>query len=101
MKNFSDLNLPKSRTIYDCEQVSINQIINCRIEVLGFQRDVKTSFGEGRAVVRIRHEEIEKKFFTNSTVLKDTLFSISPEDFPFMATVKSYKSGKNTVYQFT
>jgi hypothetical protein len=104
MKRFSDLGIkPEEKNIFLVEQISITDVTNCEIEVIDFSPDVKTKFGEGRYVVRIRYENVERKFFTNAKPIKDALDKVNKADFPFVTTIKpqKYGTGNNKTYQFT
>lgn len=105
MKKFSDLGIKPNEdsTIFPVQQISITDVTNCEIEVLDYASDVKTKFGDGRYVVRIRHENEERKFFTNAAPIKEALDKIDKADFPFTTTIKPQKwgTGNNKTYQFT
>lgn len=103
-KRFSELGIQvDDRTIFNCQQVSITDILNSEIEVLGYLPDVKTKHGEGRYLIHFKHieEGYEGKFFTNSTTLKSVLHQVGEEDFPFITTIKAVKCGNGKIYQFT
>jgi len=105
MKKFSEfgIKLKEDKNMFPVQQISITNIINCEIEILDFAPDVNTRFGDGRYVVRIRFEKVERKFFTNSKKIKESLDLISKTDFPFTATIKSenFGSGNGKTYFFT
>lgn len=103
MKKFSEMGIEvKKSDMFDVEQISINYIINCEVEVMAFHTDVKTGYGEGRYVVKVRHEGKVCKFFTNCNRIKETLNMIPEKDFPFLATIKQQRCGKNgSTYYFT
>lgn len=103
-KRFSELGIQvDDRTIFNCQQVSITDILNSEIEVLGFLPDVKTKHGEGRCLIHFRNTDdgFEGKFFTNSTTLKSALAQVNEEDFPFITVIKAVKCGNGKIYQFT
>jgi len=104
MKKFSDLGIkPDEKNIFPVQQISITDVTNCEIEILYFSPDVKTKFGEGRYVVRIKYENVERKFFTNAQPIKDALDKVNKDDFPFTTTIRPQKfgTGNNKTYQFT
>lgn len=103
MKKFSELGIvvESDKNIFECEQVSINSILNCEIEVLGYIKDIKTKFGENRVIVHFMLSEKEYKFFTNSSSIKNTLNAINCTDFPFSTIIKKVSLGSNKIYKFT
>jgi hypothetical protein len=103
MKKFSDfaIKLQGNRKVFNCPQVSITDLTNIEIEVLDFIPDIKTEHGEGRVLVLCRHEGQEKKFFTNSSDIKEALSLIPGEDFPFTTVIKAIKMGNGKIYRFT
>ena len=104
-KRFSELGIvvDDGRKIFNCQQVSITDILNSEIEVLDYLAEVKTKHGDGRVLVHYRTTDgnEEGKFFTNSQSLKGSLSQIQDEDFPFITVIKATKCGKGKVYQFT
>lgn len=56
MKRFSELGIKQadSDKIFNCQQVSITDILNSEIEVIGFLPNVKTKHGEGRYLVHFK-----------------------------------------------
>lgn len=104
-KRFSELGIKAidDRKIFNCQQVSITDILNSEIEVIDFLTAVHTQHGEGRYLVHFRMVEggEEGKFFTNSQNLKSILDQIKPEDLPFITVIKAAKCGKGKLYQFT
>ena len=104
-KRFSELGITQqdNRKIFNCQQVSITDILNSEIEVLDFLPDVKTVHGEGRYLVHYRTTDgsEEGKFFTNSQSLKSCLDQVNEADFPFITVIKATKCGKGKIYQFT
>ena len=105
MKRFSELGIKvaDSEKIFNCQQVSITDVLNTEIEVIGFLPDMHTKHGEGRCLVHFRQVDngAEGKFFTNSTSLKSALAQVSEEDFPFLTVIKATKLGNGKLFQFT
>jgi hypothetical protein len=105
-KRFSELGIsPKnSGKIFNCQQVSICDILNSEIMVLDFQPNVKTAHGDGRYLVHFKTTEanpIEGKFFTNAETLKGCLDQVPKDCLPFLTVIKAIKCGKGKIYQFT
>lgn len=103
MKKFSDLgvNIENDRRIFECKQVSINEIVNCDIIIHEYIPNVKTRHGDNRYLVRISINDSVFKFFTNSQQIKDTLDAINSVDYPFSTIIKCVRIGKNSMYKFT
>ena len=105
MKRFADfgINVLDNKNIFAVHAISIEEITNCEITVLDFESGVKTRHGIGRYIVKIKHENIERKFFTNATPIKEALDRISKEDFPFTTTIRQqrYGSGSGKTFYFT
>lgn len=105
MKRFSELGIKQADEdkIFNCQQVSITDILNTEIEVIGFLPDVRTKHGEGRCLVHFRQVDngAEGKFFTNSSSLKSALAQVQEEDFPFLTVIKATKIGNGKLFQFT
>ncbi len=104
-KRLSDLGvqMPEDRKVFNCQQVSITDILNTEIEVIAFLLNVKTKHGEGRYLVHFRNIETgaEAKFFTAASDIKFALDQVSKDDFPFITTIKAIKCGTGKIYQFT
>lgn len=104
MKKFSDLGVKPldDKNIFNVPVISIEDVANIEIEVLDFESNVKTGYGEGRYILKVRHEGRECKFFTNADPIKKALDQISKTDFPFTTIIKPHKFGGNKkTYQFT
>ena len=105
MKRFSDfgINSLNDKNIFTVSVISIEEITNREIEVLDFEQGVKTRHGEGRFIVKIKIDNIERKFFTNATPIKEALSKINKEDLPFLTTVKQQRfgSGSGKTFYFT
>lgn len=104
MNKFSDIFTPPpagDNEIFDCRQIGIGEVVNCSIVVVDFQLGVTTSFGDGRAVVKVQHAGEDVKFFTNAAAIKQALCGITKAALPFTTVVRAQKMGKNTSYKFT
>lgn len=103
MKKFSELGIKQEddRKMFNCQQVSISDVINCEIEILDFIPNMKTSQGDGRYLVNHRCNGAEGKFFTNSTAIKNILDQVPKNDFPFATIIRCTKCGSGKIYQFT
>lgn len=105
-KRFSELGIrPKDNgKVFNCQQVSITDILNSEILVLDFQTNIKTRHGEGRYLVHFRllEDGSEGKFFTASQNLKDCLDQVNRDsDLPFSTIIKAVKCGKGKIFNFT
>lgn len=103
MKKFSELGITieGDRKVFNCNQVSISDVINCEIEVIDYIPGMKTKHGEGRSLVHFKLEDKEGKFFSNAGNIKSVLEAIPKEEFPFLTTIKCTKCGNGKIYQFT
>ena len=105
MKKFSDFGIEPNdnRNIFQVPVISISEVVNCEIEIVDFESGVKTRHGEDRYVVKIKYENVERKFFTNATPIKEVLEKIPKSEFPFITTIKqkSFGSGSGKTFQFT
>lgn len=104
MRRFSELGIKQvdDKKIFNCQQVSISDVINCEIEVLDFIPNMKTTHGDNRYLVKFRQDGQEGKFFTNSSAIKSVLDQIPKDEFPFLTTILSTKLGSSgKMYQFT
>lgn len=104
-KRFSDLGIKPADNgkVFNCQQVSITDILNSEIEILDYQANLHTAHGEGRYLIHFRMTDgsLEGKFFTNSTNLKSCLDQIQETDFPVITVIKAVKCGKGKISQFT
>lgn len=86
---------------FNCDRISIENLVNKRIEVLGAVSDVKTQHGSGRTLVHCKDNEKELKFFTNCKMIKDVLSQLTEKDFPFFTTIATVRDGSHKYYKFT
>ena len=105
MKKFSDFNIDtlENKHVFAVPVISVEELTNCEIEVLDFEANVKTRHGDGRYIVKVKYEGIERKFFTNAAPIKDALDKIDKVDFPFSTTIKQQRfgSGSGKTFYFT
>ena len=105
MKKFSDFNINtlESKNIFPVPIISIEEVTNCEIEVIDFEANVKTRHGDGRSIVKVKFDGIERKFFTNATPIKEALIKIPKNEFPFVATIKQQRfgTGSGKTFYFT
>ena len=105
MNRFSDfgINTLDNKNIFAVPAISIEELTNCEIEILDFESGVKTRHGDGRYIVKVKHESIERKFFTNATPIKEALDRINKKDFPFITIIKQQRfgSGSGKTFYFT
>ena len=104
MRRFSELGIKQvdDKKIFNCQQVSISDVINCEIEVLDFIPNMKTTHGDNRYLVKFRQDGQEGKFFTNSSAIKSVLDQSPKDEFPFLTPIRSTKLGSSgKMYQFT
>ena len=103
MKKFSELGviLQDDNQIFDCKQVSINEIVNCNVILHEYIPNMKTRHGDGRCLIRFEKDGEYGKFFTNSKNIKSTLEAINKDDYPFQTIIKCVKIGQNSLYKLT
>jgi len=105
MKKFSDLGVkpPEDKNIFNVPKVSIQDVINAEIEVLDFEANVTTPHGDGRYILKVKHEGRDCKFFTNATPIKKALDQINKSDLPFTTIIKQQRfgGGSGKTYYFT
>lgn len=89
------LNLTKNygdKKVFDCDQVPLSDLVNMEIEILDFETNVKTSYGDNRCVVKFKMDGAEKKYITSSSKMIQELEAIKEQyGFPFEATIKKHK----------
>lgn len=105
MKKFSDLgiNVLDDKNIFNVPAISIQDVVNCEIEIIDFETNVKTRHGDGRYILKIKYEGKECKFFTNSSHIKNALDQVEKKDLPFTTTIRQQRFGSGTAktYYFT
>ena len=105
MKKFSDLGVKalEDKNIFNVPVVSVQDVINVKIEVLDFEANVKTSHGDGRYILKVRYEGRECKFFTNASPIKNALDQINKTELPFTTIIKQQRfgSGSGITFYFT
>jgi hypothetical protein len=87
VKEFKELNIT-TNNYYNCSKISITDLVNCKIIILGFQ---KTEIKERKPyVVNFKYIDNGKegKFFTTSSAIKNILDQVKKEDFPFATMIK-------------
>ena len=99
MRRFSDLNIKSDKKIFNCKQVSINDILNIEIVVIDAIMQ-KTKNGD-KALIHFKLDNECGKFFTGSMGIIDVIQQLKASDFPFTTIVKSTQYGKGKIYQFT
>ena len=126
MIKFSDLGVQYTpadgKKRFHGKQIRIASIVNNEIEVVGFERDVKTAHGL-RYIVAIRDPRSgeDMKFFTDSEEMKSALETVDAKNnsikehnaknpdskiaelFPFLTTIRSepFENGRGFRYFFT
>ncbi len=105
MKRFSDFGIQSlgERNVFPVPVISIEEVTNIEIEVLDYEPSVKTRYGDGRYVVKVKTSEGERKFFTNAAPIKEALDKIPKSDFPFVTTIRQQRfgSGAGKTFYFT
>ena len=109
MKKFNEIGvayLPKDgKKRFPGNITRLAAIQNIPIEIHDYEKDIKTSQGEGRYLVSFRDTQtgIWNKFFTASDEMKNILDQISNlNGFPFETTIVSERyDGNKTKYRFT
>lgn len=108
MRDFSELNVtytPKDgKKRFANGTTQLRQLVNVRIEVLDFERDVKTKYGE-RWLVQFRDTRNGSlsKFFTDCDEMKSNLDKLEEMgEIPFSTVIAAEYFGDNKVkYKFT
>lgn len=104
-KRFCDLGiqLDSGSEMYDCEQMSITDIVNTEIEVMEYTPKVTTRYGDNRYVIHFKYTDRNKdaKFFTTAKDIKEALGKAKKDDFPFLTVIKCKRAGNGKRYYFT
>lgn len=109
MAKFNELGLkyqPKDgKKRFNCNHMSLGQIANRPIEILDYEKDIKTQFGDSRYVVLFHFvgEVTEYKFYTDSEEMKSLLDQMeSKKAFPVETTIQQQSgTGALRIYKFT
>lgn len=108
MRDFSELNHTDTpsdgKKRFPNKATQLRQLVNVVIEILDFERDVKTKYGN-RWLVMYRDPRTNEtsKFFTDCDEMKQALETAQAADFlPFRTIIKAEYFGDNKVkYKFT
>lgn len=100
---FSDLiksGVIKDRS--DTEFISIDKVLNRRINIYNFEFDIETKFGK-RTVIYFNFENENQKYrlYTNSSILKNILTQLDKLKHLPLSTTISKEKGKCDYYKFT
>lgn len=108
MRDFSELNhtyTPSDgKKRFPNKATQLRQLVNVVIEILDFERDVKTKYGNRWLVIyRDPRTNETSKFFTDCDEMKQALETAQAADFlPFRTIIKAEYFGDNKVkYKFT
>lgn len=71
MRKFSELGVTvqDERRMFNCQQVSISDVLNCEIIVEDYIPDMKTSHGEGRYLVKFKDQDGKDGKFSQTQLL--------------------------------
>lgn len=108
MRDFSELNHTDTpsdgKKRFPNKATQLRQLVNVVIEILDFERDVKTKYGNRWLVIyRDPRTNETSKFFTDCDEMKQALETAQAADFlPFRTIIKAEYFGDNKVkYKFT
>ncbi|WP_286532975.1 hypothetical protein [Duncaniella freteri] len=115
MAKFSELGLkytPKDgKKRFNCQHMTLGQIANRPIEILEFETDIKTRWGESRYLVLFHFvgESTEYKFYTDSEEMKSLLDqmkesgALDPDKGKYVETTIIQKQGTGSlrIFSFT
>lgn len=93
MKSFKELGIEykpaDGKRQFKVPRISLGTLQNCEITILDFEADIKTSYGQGRYVVKFEQDGKEGKFITDSVEMKNILDQIREANaFPFRTTIR-------------
>lgn len=98
MRNFKDLNIKAETSSFKGEKVSIKRVFNVEIKVLAFKIEPsKKKENTQLLTLQIERDGEPRIIFTGSNVLIKQIQQVSPNDFPFVTTIKN----DNEYYEFT
>ena len=105
MNSFADLvkdgTVKEDDNYFTCKRLSVADIVNKPITILGVVKNVRTEHGNGRYILHFKCDDAEGKCFTNSRIMKNQLDQIPAECFPLTATIQSFRDGNRTGYKLT
>lgn len=102
MKTFADLNINVEQDFYVCAKMSIDDLLNQKVVVLGAKKGITTRMGENRYLLHIKLADgSEVKTFTTARFIKAAIDQLTDDDYPFETTIKSVKTDNKKMYKFT
>ncbi len=90
MKKFSDLGIKVESDNFDGNKISVDNLLNRNITVLGYRIDQSKYPKPGADKCLCIHIEVSGTrhvVFTGSRILRETLLMVSESDFPFTAKI--------------
>jgi len=99
MISFSDFGIELPQDDYTEDKISINDVVNSELVVLGFKPNIHTKNGD-RHLVRIEVNEKVRVMFTGGRRIIEVLENPKVK-FPFTTIIKTQKIGDKRAYFFT
>ncbi len=91
--NFLNIQEENGNKHFNCKEVTQQKLINISFWIIDILENVKTKFGEGRTLVKIKinlNDSDDLKFFTNSSEIKYVLKKVKEMNkFPRKATMRA------------
>jgi hypothetical protein len=102
MKTFADLNIDVEQDFFVCAKMSMDDLLNKKVVVLGAKKGIKTRIGDNRYLLHVQLADgTEVKTFTTARFIKAAIDQLNDDDYPFETTIKSIKTDNKKMYKFT
>jgi len=102
MKTFADLNIDVEQDFFVCAKMSMDDLLNQKVVVLGAKKGIKTRIGDDRYLLHVQLADgTEVKTFTTARFIKAAIDQLNDDDYPFETTIKSIKTDNKKMYKFT
>lgn len=102
MKTFADLNIDVEQDFFVCAKMSMDDLLNQKVVVLGAKKGIKTRIGDDRYLLHVQLADgTEVKTFTTARFIKAAIDQLNDDDYPFETTIKSIKTENKKMYKFT
>ncbi len=102
MKTFADLNIDVEQDFFVCAKMSMDDMLNQKVVVLGAKKGIKTRMGDNRYLLHVQLADgTEVKTFTTARFIKAAIDQLNDDDYPFETTIKSIKTDNKKMYKFT